>query len=44
MDWKQPNVTWQSQGACKGSDPDFYDPAGELDDDFDAYRAVVGPA
>ena len=23
---------------------DFYDPAGELDDDFDAYRAVVGPA
>ena len=22
MDWKQPNVTWQSQGACKGSDPD----------------------
>jgi NTP pyrophosphatase (non-canonical NTP hydrolase) len=21
---------------------DFYDPAGELDDDFDAYRAVVG--
>ena len=22
---------------------DFYDPAGELDDDFDAYRAVVGP-
>jgi WhiB family redox-sensing transcriptional regulator len=22
----EPNVTWQSQGACKGSDPDQYFP------------------